>query len=216
MTDENTTQDHGKNDHRFDDLLNKVKQLGTHNAVGNDALAKMAMVLAQGAQDGVLDTTRNKHGKGVDDAKKIFEGYVEAFSSKNIFDMTTNSIAANTSKFRVIIQAGMSVNHDITTTFNRGHLKRKELVGQDVKVKGAFNVFVDMARALIREARNGADLTDEEIAEIVAKPEPSPKTVREEIVTMQKKAEKLITTCSCQEPELIQAEEFMRELLKKV
>jgi hypothetical protein len=209
-------EDYGKNDHRFDDLLGKVKKLGEQLALGNDSLARTAAMLASAAHEGVLSTTKNTHGRGVDDAKYLYTEYVKACSNKNIFDMSENSVSANSSKFRVIIEAGMATTYDIMTTFNRGHLIRKELAGAEVKVKPAFAAYVDMARALVADGRNGADLTDDEIKEIVTRAEPRPKTVRKIVEEMQKKAESLITSCSCQEPELIQAEELVRELLKKI
>jgi hypothetical protein len=206
----------GNNDFRFDDLLEKVKKLGVQQAMGNDSLPRTAVMLANAAQQGVLDTSKNKRGKGVDDAKYLYTEYVTACSSKNIFDMSETSIAANSSKFRVIIAAGMATTYDIMGTFNRAHEARKRLTEADIKVKPAFASYVDISRALVADGRGGADLTDDEIDEIVRKPEARPKTVRKIVEEMQKKAEALITSCSCQEAELIVAEENFRELLKKI
>lgn len=181
------------NDQRFSDFLRDCRELGRDEALGKDALAKMAFKLAKAASDGVIDTTPNKHGEGVDDAKKAYHEYVEGFSKKSIHEMTENGKKANIAKFRAIVRCaveGRGGKYDMYSGLERTKNAREALDKGGAKVKPAFASYVDYSRA---QYKADSDLTDQQIKEVVTpagKPDPELMKEWEKIL---KRIEKIVT-----------------------
>src|SRR5271165_1814714 len=75
---------HGNNDKRYDDYMAEVRQFGRDEGDGKRAKARFFVRTVQAAADGLVDETKNKHGKDVDDAKVLYAEYLKAKSRKTM------------------------------------------------------------------------------------------------------------------------------------
>lgn len=99
-----TTPTHGKNDHRWDDYLSDVRKFAQDSGNGRLSRLRIALRTINAAYDGVLDTVKDKHGKGLDDAAFIY-----AAVSKEEAQIGTHngkSVAAQASKIRACVKLG--------------------------------------------------------------------------------------------------------------
>ena len=208
----------GQNDMRFEDLKKEVQQLGREEAMGDDALPKLALKVVRAAADGVIDLDKNKHGPGVDDATLLYTGYVEAKGKKSIHEHTPAGIKSNVSKLRQGITAGMRTTCDAVANTDRAVVIRKQLDDAGEKVKPAYAAYVDVWRALNEQ---DGDLTDEQIKDAVRKKPTAEKDIEKVLKPIQNTLEKLIageyktggTVLKDQDPRTIQAFEHIRERL---
>lgn len=88
------------------DLEKQITMLGEQYGFGKDAQIKFALILAEGAFHGKFDRTPDKHGKGVDDAAKLFSLYMKSAASKVTFDTKPPSVRKGTSCARKCIELG--------------------------------------------------------------------------------------------------------------
>jgi hypothetical protein len=195
------------NDHRRDDLVKEVRGFGRDAAHGKDSLPKLAHKLVRAAADGIITTDKDSEGR--DDAHKLYEDYAKEQSSKAIHEHTDGGIKANVSKVRKLIEMGSLPIIDPVDVMNRASIVREAIRKADPKLlKPTYAGLVDVARAQLESP--GTALTDEELKGIVSKGEREDKTVVDELKSIHKKLENLITGekgLKDQSPEIVAAHE---------
>lgn len=169
MTD--TTNGAKPNDTRREDFMAESRELGREMALGKDSLPKWAMKVARAAADGVISLQKNADGE--DDITIAYTDLMKAASKKAIHEHTTGGLKANISKARQIATAAQKPTADFVTTLDKVAEVRLEKLAAKEKVKPAYAAFVDAART---QNEQDDDLTDEQISEVVLKPEPSEQT----------------------------------------
>jgi hypothetical protein len=207
------------NDNRFDDFVKNVRELGRSAGAGKDALPALAITVARASQDGVLDDTKDKHGKGVDDAAKVYEEYINSESKKSVLAHTAAGKAVNASKLRQVIRAGKH-DSDFVETINRLIEAHRSAVAAEQKVKPTYNAIIDAARMQIDAAHkeNSDALTDDEIREIISKPEKEGPTLEDILRKHATDLEKLVTGehssgIKCQDDKLVEAVHNLKDML---
>jgi hypothetical protein len=201
----------GQNDFRFDDAIKFVRSLGEQAAQGVDSLPKFGCYVVKCANEGIFDLTKNKHGEGVDDARKIYEAYLEEMSSKAVHDHSAAGKKANSSKVRKLIEFGCGTRYDPVEVLDRTMQQHQEAQANKVKVKAPYAAYVDVARAQIA---SDSELTDDQIMEAIRKPEGDDKELIDEINAIVKKLGTLIegkNGLKCQEQPVIDAHDMLRE-----
>jgi hypothetical protein len=179
-----------QNDHRHHDFMLDVGKAGRAAASGKDALPGLGVAIVTASASGVIDTVKDKHGKGIDDAKLIYERYMEEFSEKAVHEHSTNGVKANTSKTRKLIEFGaMSCNPE--DVLRRAIELRAAMEAAEEKVKPAYASYVDVARAQLDNP--DSPLSDDQIKEALRKPDPKEKTSLWVIEKMLEDCEGLIT-----------------------
>ena len=200
------------NDTRKEDLMKEVREYGRHAAEGKDALPVLALRVVRAANDGVIDTTKDKDKR--DDANRIYEAYIAAESKKLVHKHTETGLKANVSKVRQIIIMGSMTTCDAVAVLDRAVVLREAMLKAEEKVKPAFASYVDVARDQIAKA--DSDLSDDEIRAACRSKEPAEKTLEKELQAIQKRLEKIVTGeggVKDQSTEVIQAEELIRTRL---
>jgi len=182
------------NDHRFDDMMKDIRELGRESAMGKDALPKLAVRTVAAAAAGVIDTEKDKHdlgdGNKCDDAALIYTEYLKAENKKLVYGQSSNSRKAQISKVRQLVQMGGMTTCDPELVLQRTIEISKAQAAAGGKVKSMFAAMVDVARAQIAQ---DSDLTDAQIEAIVAKPEPRERTLITELEAIRKKLEKIMS-----------------------
>ena len=90
----------------FEDLLKDVIELGTLNGNSKDGQIKFDLKVASAAYLGTLSLDENKHGKDIDDATRLTEGYWKAHNSAVIFDAKAGNQRKTISTTRKMIKLG--------------------------------------------------------------------------------------------------------------
>lgn len=83
-----------------------IRDIGTTVGTANDAQIKMDYALIEAGYKGVLDLTKNKHGKGIDDATKAAEIYYTARNKHVRFDYKAPNQRKTASTMRKCLQFG--------------------------------------------------------------------------------------------------------------
>lgn len=204
----------GTNDKRFDDYMAEVRQLGRDEGDGNRAKARFFVRTVQATVDGLVDLTKDKHGKGVDDASFAYAEYLKQKSKKTAEDSTENGLKANVSKLRVGIKLGSMTTCDPVGVMNRTITKRAEMLKDGVEVRPEEPGLINVAR---EQLQHDSDLSDEQIADCVRKAEPKDKTLVAEVEAVRKKLEKVITgegkVEKCQDERIIAAHDQLKDFL---
>ncbi len=210
----------GVNDTRLKDAIAETRELARTQAAGERSLAVFAGKLIQWAVDGVIDTTKDKHGKGIDDASLFYDNWTEAHSKKLADAHSVGGKKANKSKMRQCIAVGgMTIpGSDPITEFDRQIALRAEAAKADPKsVKPEYHAIVDWARAQ-KDCEDRA-LTDDEIKAAVLKPEKGEQDLLDVVEGMYNKLEKLISgeagfdRAKTQVPALTGAADLLREFV---
>lgn len=170
-----------KNDTRLDDLRTQVREYGRDSASGRDAKPKLALTIVRAAFDGII---------GPDDAEMIYNEYATAESKKSIHDHSAGGIKANVSKLRQIISVGCLPAIDGVVLLDKVTDMRTELRAQDAKLKGAFDTFVDIARAQLKSP--DSELDDDVIRDLCVKGETAPKDLIQKLAEDYKRIHKRI------------------------
>ena len=179
------------NDTRLADLTADVREYGRLAAQGKDSLPMYAVRIVNAAADGVIST--EKDANGVDDAERLYTELVKAQSRKAVHEHTAAGLKANISKTRQLIIAASKPTCDFAgDVLPRTQTVRKEVLAKDpkAKVKSAYPAYVDAARA-----QNDQDdaLSDEQLAEVVMKPETTDPTLETIYEAIEKKLEGVIS-----------------------
>lgn len=178
-----------QNDQRRDDFMKDVREFGRESASGKDALPKLAMRVVRAANDGVIDTTKDKDQR--DDAAKIYEEYCKSESKKQIHAHSDNGTKANVSKLRQLVLFGQMTTCDPVAVLDRAAELRAEMVKAEEKVLPVYAGFVAVAREQLDNTTGQLD--DDAIKAAQRKPEPKEKTLEKELQAIATKLEKIIT-----------------------
>ncbi len=179
------------NDTSFEDAEKLTKDLGA--ALGNGAAsnARLARAIIKWAQEGVISTKPNTHGKGVDDVAHLFDIFAKACSRKQ-GEHAKNGLTASASKLRQPAKLGEMTTVDGTDVVNRGLAKRAEAFKVDPKaVLDEYKAIVAIAREQLKNSDH--PLTDDELAAVVAKPAPATKETEEMWEAVLKSVQKIVT-----------------------
>lgn len=160
------------------------EEFGSQQAAGVDARPKLAFAVVQAAHGGLLDT-KTKDSEGKDDAARVYDAHMAGFSAKALH--TENGQKANTSKVRQLIEFGL-IDANAPAVLASAADMRKRLAGSKVKVKPAFDAYVDVARA---RNKSTYALTDVEIEAAVRRGEADEKNAADIIEAAKGELEKL-------------------------
>jgi hypothetical protein len=175
-------------DTRLNDTNKLIRKLGTQSA--SSALAKpmAAITIAQARADGILTD---------DSGEACYTVYLEgrkSILSKNALgagEDDSTSFKANVSKFTQILKATglVAAGIDFVDVINTATNERENLAKSGEKVKPAFDAYVDLARAQLKEPT--VQLTEEQITAIVRKKESAEKEIVDKLIAAYKTARKL-------------------------
>jgi ribosomal protein S17 len=158
-----TTLEHSAtNDTRLEDFMKEVREWGRDEAMGKDALPKLAVAFVRAVADGVIDMTKDIDGS--DGAARVYMDYVKAKTKKQVHDRTDAGLKANISKLRQIGAFAGNPKWDAVDIFNRAFTIRADHEKDDIAVKPAYAAFVDVAREQLKQ---DDPLTDAEIGGVV-------------------------------------------------
>jgi hypothetical protein len=210
---------HGQNDQRWKDLLAKTSEIARTHGEGERALPVFAGYVLKAAQDGVIDSDANKHGKGISDGKVLYEKYLKSFSAK-AGEHSKRGKAANTSKLNSFIKVGELVSTLGDPFAELGRMHNVWRAQQDIdpqSVKSEYTVLLDWAKAQ-RENSDGP-LADEHLKAIAMKSVPDEKTVADMVQHAMDILEDVITGDKGprdQDAKITGAHEMLREYLALV
>jgi hypothetical protein len=199
----------------FDTMMDSVRNLGKEAALGRDSLPKLAVTITRAASEGIVTMDANKHGDGVDDAKKIYGEYIASDSRKAVHDHSPDGLKAQVSKLRSFIKFGAGTKYDAVDVLDRAMRMRKEMAAADTKsVKSAYAAYVDVAR---EQYTKEAPMTDDEMKQVISKKASEETTIEKVLQGMEKTLEKLITgehkAGKDQSDQIIKAHELIKERL---
>lgn len=177
------------NDTRLSDFLASVREFGRDAASGKDALPKLAISVVSAAADGVIDQAKDQDGK--DGATRIFEEYTRAEGKKAIHNRSPESVKAQVSKLRQLINFGSNPKFDGVEVINEAFEVRTRFMDEGIEVKPAYAAYVDVAREQLKQ---DTQLTTNQIESVVAKSTAPKETSLEKVYQkMQKDLESIIT-----------------------
>jgi hypothetical protein len=169
------------NDQRLKTLMKDVKGLGEEAALGRDSLPKLALKVAFASADSVI--SGDKDTTGVDDYGRIYAEYIKADSKKAVHEHTAGGQKANVSKLRQIGTASAMPSCDFYATINTLLGERDKQIAEEVKVRPCYASIVEAAR---KQLAQPDDLTPEQIAECIRKPDAADKSVEGELKRVEK------------------------------
>lgn len=204
--DTNTTNPHEDkpNDTRLEDGVKLIRELGRDAALGKDSLPKLAFQVTKMAAEGVIDKEMKYEGEAVsdksgkstkrkyDDAEFLFNEYSKAEGKKAIHERSLGGAKANISKLRQFVAFGMLNTCDPQDVLERAAAVRKQMIVDSKKVKSAYAAYIDVAREQ-QKPENTADLTNEALEQVIAKPEKASPELRKILDSVFKRLEKLCT-----------------------
>lgn len=172
-----------KNDTRAADLAKQVSMLGALSAKSAHAKPALAIAVTRAAFDGVITE---------DDIEEIHGRYLKARAaeiSKNVLSSgekedNANSVKANKSKLMQLCKLGMLPGIDGPALLDKVTDQRTVLQSGDAKVKPAFDCFVDVSRAQIRNPKEA--LTDDQVDTLICRPEKQEKEMVEKLCGLYK------------------------------
>lgn len=207
---------HGQNDQRFNDFLKEAGELARTHAEGGRSLAILYGRLIQQAAYGVVDTQKDKHGKGIDDAALVYDHYAKNYVKKAGAGQTADSIKAQKSKMRLPIKLGeMTTIGDPTHQLDRfvqEYKRQAELDNKSVRPESAAL----LAWAKMQLDNSDQPLSDDMIAECVAKTQKEDPTAEEYFEAVRKRIEKAINGeagFKTDDPRVLAAHEQLRSFI---
>jgi hypothetical protein len=186
---------HGANDNRFKDLLSQVRADARNKASADRSKAVLFGRVIKGAVEGYIDSTKDKHGKGIDDAKMIYDVFIKGYSDKDPNSHSPKGVAVHTSKLRGGVRWGEMSTLDALAELSRCVEKYKALrgVNEGKDVKPEFEALYSCSVKYLAPEQNGNPLSDEQIADCCRKPEKSDKDLVEVWAEIAKKVTSLVT-----------------------
>lgn len=187
---------HGKNDTRFDELVDDVKNFAKLEGMAKDSPIKVGLKLVEAAYDGVIDLVADKHGKGIDDAAYIMEQAAMARRGAVRFDAKSDSGQVQISKARTCIKLGSwtkggrgEPQATVNALMNMRDKLRKD-PAQAKTLGDAYDSLLRYARAQIKLDRLIDD--EEELKSFLLKAPKKLKNVEEALKAIQKNINALI------------------------
>lgn len=193
------------------EFLAEIRELGRDEALGKDALPKLALKVIDGIETNIINLDKDADGK--DDIDRVYTDYVEARGKKQIHEHTAGGLKSNISKLRQIAVASAMPTADFAGSIDQLIEKRNELIAEDQKVRPCYHAIVEAARTQIDQPN---DLTPDQIKELVLRPEAEEKTVEKVLRQVEKTLENLISGekgPKCQEQTVIDAHQKIKEQL---
>lgn len=193
------------------DFLAEIRELGRDEALGKDALPKLALKVIDGIETNVINLDKDQDGK--DDIDRVYTDYVEARGKKSIHEHTAGGLKSNTSKLRQIAVATAMPSADFAGSINQLIEKREEMLAEEHKVRPCYHAIVEAARTQIDQP---GDLTPDQIKELILRPEAEEKTAEKVLRTVEKQLADLISGekgPKCQEQAVIDAHQKITEQL---
>jgi hypothetical protein len=185
---------HGKNDHRFDDLVKEAETYGADRAKGEDSLVLMALKAIQGAFDGYVTTNKDTHGPGVDDAEFLQRKY-EGMRNASAKVQRTTSQKGQASKLRCVIRLGEWPHGGVGEPMNTINLlidtynKLSNDKTYEGKLESAYRMLQKFAAAQVRLK---AVIPEDELKGYALKKEGIPKNLEEYIEAIAHNLQKLV------------------------
>jgi hypothetical protein len=200
-------------------FFGQCTKAGLGAAAGQDALPVLAYAVVQAASNGLIGL-KDKHVKGQpkssepDDAQKAFAAYSKGYAKQAHVGA---SLKAQESKLRQMIKFGCGTAYDPIEVLDNAIKIHKEMSKAEIPVKPAYAAYVDVARTQTDNDHCGQALTDDELREIMTKPEGEENTVEKVLKAVEKKLEKLIAGDTAgvrdQSDEVIKAHEYITQRL---
>jgi hypothetical protein len=182
----------GVNDQRFKDALAEVREIARTQAEGDRGKAVLAGRLVFWAADGVISSEKDKHGKGISDAKLIYEEHIGAYSRKASTQHTPAGKKVQAARCNTFIKFGEQVAVDPKAEFPRWNAEYKTQHEIDPKlVRPEFECYYNLAKEQLKNSDQ--PLSDEQIKELVMKPEKGEKDVLDELESIKKQLERLVS-----------------------
>lgn len=138
------------------DLEKDVSTLGEASAKASDAQIQSVLKVFQAGYLGSIDLEKNKHGDGVDDARKLADAYIDGRRKTVVFDAKSDTAKTLASDFRTAIRFGgwtkggvgqpLQVANDFMTM--RQNMRKDPTVSK--QLKDARQAFVGFARAQMK------------------------------------------------------------------
>jgi len=189
---------HGQNDQQLKDLLSKVRDDARNKAKSDRSKAVMYGRVLEAAVGGVIDTTKDKHGKNIDDAKLLYDEFIKAYSDKDPNSHAPKGVAVQVSRLRTAPRYAefcVQQGHDAMTEFSRYAEIYKNLrsVNEGKDVKPEFEAYYKAVCTAMSPEQNGLVLSDDQIAAACRKAESEEKDLLKVLQELDKKVTGLVT-----------------------
>jgi hypothetical protein len=184
---------HGQNDNRFKDLLSDVREDARNKANADRSKARLAGKVVRATLDGIIDSVPDKHGKGVDDAKMLYDEFIKAYSAKDPNAHSPKGITVQTSRLRKFVKFGEMTSLDPWTEFQRWAeaYRNKRAVNEGKDVRPEFEALYSCIGEQFKHS--DTPLSDDEIADCCNKPAPADVELEDVLTRMCKELEGIIT-----------------------
>jgi hypothetical protein len=208
------------NDKRFNDFIKVARGLGKDEALGADALPKLAIAVVRAAKDKIIDLEANK-----DAIKQVYGVYWAQRTNKkySIHAQGKDSQGAQVSKLKQFAVLGANDTFNGEEVFNRAVDLYKERVKTADKIKPVYAAYLDTARMLNdwKPANGNVTPTDEEIEACFYPKEKADKTLEEVIEHIAKQLGMVVSGerkdgISSQDTEITDAVESLQRFLAKM
>lgn len=141
----------------FAEMLLTADELGKEFAKGKDVQVKFDLKVMEAAFAGAIDTTKDKHGPGIDDFTKLAEAYYKGRNSTNVFDHKEGKQRKLASDLRTAGRLGASPKYGVGQPMQnvndlvtlRQNLRRSAHKG--VKLDDAHNMLMRYARTQLKQ-----------------------------------------------------------------
>lgn len=185
------TQDNAAlpNDTRFEDALKQASKLGAMSVMSALAKPNLAIEMVRGVVDNFIDT-EEKYEQHLD---SYFASRAKATAkntlTQGLKEDNEASMKSQRSKQRQIYEMALLPAIDPVALLNEVTDRRTALIAGDVKVKPAYDAYVDVARAQKKQPLE--QLTGDILDKIITKPEAGEKDIIAKLVDEYKRTYKL-------------------------
>jgi len=186
---QDTTNTAIPNDTRYEDAIKRARALGTESVKGEASKPNHALDLVRQIVDGVFDTQEK-----IDEHFDVYmDSRTKAISKNPLLQGNANSDKAQKSKQKQIAEMAKLPAIDAVELLAEVNDRRAALIAGEVKVKPAYDAYVDVARAQLKQPLE--QITGEALDKIISKAEPKEKDtlakLAEEYKRVYKIAEKM-------------------------
>ena len=186
-----TTQ-HGANALSLADMEIIATEIGELHGKAEDGQIRFLVKCVEAAHVGAVDTQKNKHGDGIDDATKLTAAYVKGRTGASVFNHKAPNHRKTCSTTRCALILGQFTKggpSEPLTSTNKFLTVWRELRAKNVAIFDAANAFLKYARLQVK--RNSM-ITEAEMRNIIMKPAAAHVTEEQWLENLRKSAEKAI------------------------
>jgi hypothetical protein len=186
----------GANGLTYQQVLDRLTQLGEEAGKGRDTQIKALLQLVEGGHQGALDTDKNKHGTDIDDAEKLAEAYVRAQSGAVVFDAKAANQRKTISCFRTCIKLGQwpkgGAGEPLGTVNKLMNMRQglRKNPAQAKKLDDAANVLLKYAR---QQLKRDQLVDDSELQSMCFRKQPDMRSAEEIVEAARNQLQKLYT-----------------------